>query len=370
MKMKLTGRSFVGFLLTLVFTLVFDLHAVEEELRPYKLINADKLIINKIEGEYITNLFGNVHFFYGDTEFYSDKADIFELQKIVRMQGNVEVYDDTLSLLADNVDYFRKTERLFLRGNVLATETHLDSTIRTFEAEEVEYFRNSREFIAKRKVITYDERESMHGTCGELKYFLNDGYGYLMKEPVLSVSNKDTLSISAEKIEYFENYKKVVATFNVKTYSEDFIMTSDFLLYFSDEEKAVYLGEPEFSSDLADASAIEFQIFFEDQKIKKAILQDSCYIQFSESENQPKKNWAVGDLMEFNFEKGNITFCESKGNVNSYFQQKAVENKDYSANQAKGEYLIIEMDDKNKIVRISMNDKIHGIYKFQKKNGL
>ncbi len=367
MKMKLTGKSIAVFLLAVVLAAIFDLHA-EEELRPYKLINADKLIINKIEGEYITNLFGNVHFFYGETEFFSDKADIFELQKIVRMQGNVEVYDDTLTLFADNVDYFRKTERLFLRGDVLATETHIDSTIRTFKAEEVEYFRNSREFFAKKNVITYDERESMHGTCGELKYFLNDGYGFLMKEPVLSIAENDTLSISAEKIEYFKDYEKVVATFNVKTFSNDFIMTSDFLLYFADEEKAVYLGKPKFTSNLADATAIEFRIFFEEQKIKKAILLDSCYIQFSEFEDKPKKNWAVGDLMEFNFNKGNITFCEAKGNVNSYFQQETAESKNFSANNAKGEHLIIEMDDKNKIERISMKDKVSGKYKFQHQN--
>ena len=153
MKMKLTGRSSALLLFAIVFTMIFELYA-EEELRPYKLINADKLIINKMEGEYVTNLFGNVHFFYGETEFYSDKADIFELQKIVRMQGNVKVYEDTLSLIADKVDYFRKTERLLLRGNVLATETHSDSTIRTFEAEEVEYFRNSREFFANENVTT------------------------------------------------------------------------------------------------------------------------------------------------------------------------------------------------------------------------
>ena len=367
MKMKLTGRLFALFLFSVILTTIFNLHA-EEELRPYKLINADKLIINKIEGEYITNLFGNVHFFYGDTEFFSDKADIFELQKIVRMQGNVRVYEDTLSLFADNVDYFRKTERLFLHGNALATETHSDSTIRTFEAEEVEYFRNSREFFAKENVITYDERENMHGTCGELKYFMDDGYGYLMKEPVLSIADKDTLSISAEKIEYFKDYKKVAATFNVKTFSRDFLMSSDFLLYFADEEKAVYLGEPKFASDLADATAIEFRIFFEEQKIRKAILQDSCFVQFSEVEDEPKKSWAIGDFMEFKFTKGNITHCEATGNVSSHFQQEATKSNDFSANTSQGEHLIIEMDGQNRIERISMKDKVHGIYKFRQNN--
>lgn len=367
MKMKLTGRLFALTLFAVVFTTIFELHA-EEELRPYRLINADKLIINKIESEYITNLLGNVHFFYGDTEFFCDRADIFELQKIVRMQGNVRVYEDTLNLQAENVDYFRKKERLFLRGDVLATETHKDSTIRTFKAEEVEYFQNSRELFAKENVTTYDERENMYGTCGELKYFMNDGYGYLMKEPVLSIAKKDTISISAEKIEYFKDYKKVAATFNVRTFSKDFIMTSDFLLYFADEEKAVYLGEPKFTSELADATAIEFRIFFEEQKIRRAILQDSCYVQFSEKEDQPKKSWAIGDLMEFNFEGGNITFCKATGKVSSYFQQETTESSDFSANNAQGEHLIIEMDDQNKIKRISMKDKIHGIYKFEHKS--
>ena len=366
MKMKLTGRSFTLFLITLIITLTFELQA-EEELRPYKLINADKLIINKIEDEYITNLFGNVHFFYGETEFFSDKADIFELQKIVRMQGNVKVYEDTLSLLADNVDYFRKSERLFLHGNVLATETHTDSTIRTFEAEEIEYLRNTRELFAKENVITYDERENMHGNCGELKYFLNDGYGYLMKEPILSIAKQDTLSISAEKIEYFKDYKKVVATFNVRTFSKDFIMSSDFLLYFADEEKAVYLGEPEFTSDLADATANEFQLFFEEQKIKKAILQDSCIVKFSEAKDKPKENWAVSDLMEFNFEKGNIIFCEAIGDVNSHFQQEKTATNNLSTNSADGEHLIIYIDNNNNIERISMKDKVRGIYKFKHK---
>ncbi|MCD6176314.1 MAG: LPS export ABC transporter periplasmic protein LptC [Candidatus Cloacimonetes bacterium] len=367
MKMKLAGKFLALFLFVVILTSIFELHA-EEELRPYKLINADKLIINKIEDEYVTNLFGNVHFFYGETEFFSDKADIFELQKIARMQGNVRVYEDTLSLFADNVDYFRNSERLFLRGNVLATETHSDSTIRTFEAEEVEYFRNSREFFAKENVITYDERESIHGNCGELKYYLNDGYGYLIKKPLLSITGKDTLSILAEKIEYFKDYKKVAATFNVKTFSKDFLMVSDFLLYFADEEKAVYLGEPKFTSDLADATAIEFRIFFEEQKIKKAILQDSCYVQFSEVENQPKKSWAIGDLMEFNFNYGKIVFCEAKGNVSSYFLQEPTKNRNFSANNTKGEHLILKIDDQNRIKKISVNNKVAGIYKFEHKN--
>jgi len=37
---------------------------------------------------------------------------------------------------------------LFLTGDVFTQETHADSTIRTFEAERIQYFRNEREFYA------------------------------------------------------------------------------------------------------------------------------------------------------------------------------------------------------------------------------
>ena len=67
MKKSSTGRT-----LTLSFILILEITIInllaEEELRPYKLINADKLTITKVEEEYITNLVGNVHFFYGETE--------------------------------------------------------------------------------------------------------------------------------------------------------------------------------------------------------------------------------------------------------------------------------------------------------------
>lgn len=366
--MNRSTGNFHSILILLLLLVCSMLSSEETELRPYKLINADKLIINKIDGEYVTNLLGNVHFFYGETEFFSDKADIFELQKIVKMTGNVQVYEDTLSLLADHVDYFRKQERLFLRGDVLATETHIDSTRRTFEAQEVEYFRNTREFFARDSVKTFDERENMYGKCGELKYFMNDGYGYLIKQPLLSIADKDTLSITAEKIEYFENYKKVAATFNVNTFSEQFNMASDFLLYFTDDEKAIYQGQPMFTSDFADAQAQEFRIFFQDQKIRKAVLQDSCAVQFSDAADKPKNNWAVSDQMEFNFVHGNITYCQANENVESYFAQERSDSKDFSANRSTGEHLVIELNDDNKITKISMQDDVQGIYKFKRKN--
>ena len=356
-------------IISILFCLFLSLLLYSEgtELRPYRLINADKLIVRKVDEDYITNLIGNVHFFYGETEFFSDKADLFEQQKMTRLWGNVEVYDDTLSLFADKVDYFRETEKLFLKGDVFVKEVHQDSTVRTFEAERVEYFRIERELFANDNVRSFDERENLHGECGKLSYYMNDGYGYLMKEPVLKRVGEDSLQISAQKIEYLENYEKIIATFDVVTESNEFKITSDFLLYFSKEEKAIYLGEPKFYSDFGDASAVEFQIFFKEQKIETAILRDSCWVYFATEENAEKKSWITSNLMEFHFDMGSIKFCDAQGHVDSYFHQEKTDKRDLAINKATGDRLIITISEDNKIETIDMRQQVHGMYKFHKK---
>ncbi|HPR18865.1 MAG TPA: LptA/OstA family protein, partial [Candidatus Cloacimonadota bacterium] len=249
-------KKSIGSLILLIFCIC--LSAAESDLRPYKLVNADSMIVKKVNDEYVSNLKGNVHFFYGETEFFTDYADIYEEQKVAKMAGNVKVYDDTLSLFAQRMEYNHINEILRLFDHVFAQETHADSTIRTFEADRAVYRRREREFHAYDDVKSYDERENVHGSCGKLSYYMERGYGYLIMQPHLVMSGKDTLEITAEKIEYFQEYEKVVANFDVVTQSNEFRMNSDFLLYFNQEEKAVYLGNPRFSSDYADARAVEF----------------------------------------------------------------------------------------------------------------
>ena len=342
------------------------LSAEENELRPYKLIHADTLIANKFNQEYITDLIGNVHFFYGETEFFTDNARIFEKRKISRLIGNVKVIDDSLQMTSEKVEYYRLTEQLFLEGDVFVEEIHRDSTIRTFRSDKVEYNRNEKDFFAKDNVLVYDERENLNGKCGFLSYNLNDGYGYLIKSPELRISGEDSLKISSEKIEYYDNYKKIVAIFNVKTYSPEFDITSDFLLYFDDENKAIFQGNPRFNSDFAIASAREFQLFFDERNLIKAQLVDSCRVDFRTGEQTEKLNWVTSDFMEFLFEKGKISQCIADVNVVSYFKQEQTENRDFTINEASGKTLTVNIESEE-IQSLNMNRNVRGKYKFVNK---
>jgi lipopolysaccharide export system protein LptA len=351
-----------------IFLVIFVfLQADKQEARPYRLINADTLRIEKVKEEYVSFLKGNVHFFYGETEFYSDRAEVYEKQKITNLVGNVKVYDDTLSLYAEKANYFRNDDILDLHKDVYIREDHFDNSYRTFEAQRVRYDRRNRQLFAYEKVRAFDEKEQFIGVCGELIYDIKKGYGYLLKKPVVSISKDDSLSISAEKIEYFHDFEKIAATFNVITKAQDFEIKSNFFLYFSQEERGIYLGEPKFYSDFADASAREFQIYFVEDKLKQAVLIDSCKIFYKVEEGESKENWISADEMNIFFEDGELSRATAKNNVKSYFFQPKKEKTDFVINTMNGEELVLYLNDNDQLETIEVKRNISGKYKFELK---
>jgi len=356
-------------LIILLFTIIINLLAENKELRPYRLIHADSLRAKKIDSAYISELTGNVHFFYGDTEFYSDKAFLFEADKIVRMIGNVKVLEDTLTLTAQKVSYFRLQEKLELEGDVYFMETHQDSSWRTFNAEKVEYLRDNKNFQAWNNVQVFDSRENISANCGYMTYNSDKGYGYLQKSPELQMASKDSLWIKSRKIEYYDDYKKIVAIFDVETLMPDYYLTSNFLIYYSEEDKATYRGEPKLFSDLFDADASEVTLYFDDKKLYKANLLDSCRVDYKVIESGEKENWVTSDEMEFYFKEGIIEECRAYRNIESlYIQQKDKNLKhDYIRNSTTTEKLIMFMDSEGYIEKIGLSTNIDGKYSFESK---
>lgn len=354
-------------IVSFIFLLSVSFSICAKELRPYRLVHADSLHARKYGGAYISELNGNVHFFYGNTEFFTDTAHIFEEEKRVVMVGNVHVIDDTLDLKADRVEYLRKTEQLRLNGDVLLYESHADSTYRTFSCHKIEYMLADRDFKAWNNVEIYDSREKLEGSCGFLTYSEENGFGYLKEDPVIRLVQNDPISIEAEKMEYYDEYKKIVAIFDVNTAFSDYLLTSDFLIYFADEEKAFYRGEPKLVSELFDAEASEVTIYFENNDLKHAEMQDSCLVEYKIIEEGEKENWISSDEMIFYFIDDVISECHANTSIkSSYIQREDIEKRrDYIENHAEGDVLIMEMDEKGYIEAIQMKGSMSGRYIFK-----
>ncbi|MDP8321870.1 MAG: LptA/OstA family protein [Candidatus Stygibacter australis] len=364
----MVNRNIPVILTVMIFCLMAGLRGEgKAELRPYRLIHADSLRANKVDGAYISELTGEVHFFYGDTEFFADKAFLYEREKIVRMTGNVKVYEDTLSLKAQRVSYFRLQEKLDLDEDVIFNETHQDSTWRTFNAERVEYLRESKNFEAWENVSVYDSRENVSGECGYMTYNVDKGFGYLKEEPELQMSKSDSILIKAERIEYYDDYKKIVAIFEVETEMPDYLLTSDFLIYYSEEEKATYRGQPKLFSEQFDAKASEVTLYFRENKLHQALMSDSCRVDYKVREFEAKENWVTSEEMEFIFENGVIKESRAYRSVDSYYVQQPdiIRRQKYLRNEASAEKLIMYMNEEGYIERIGLSKSIQGKYTFE-----
>lgn len=333
-----------------------------------RLIHSDKLSLVKAQDEQVMQLTGKVHFWYGPTEFKSDRALIFDTQKIARLDGNVKVSNDSLSITADSLVFYRLTDELKVGGGVEISEFNSEGTKRWFRSENAVYNRKDDNVTVWREVSSYDKEENASLTCGYAFWDRKNGYSYLIENPVLETAREDTLLVSADKIEYFSEEKKVVATFNVLARTQDYQATSDFLLYWLDEEKAVFTGEPAFSSEFAEASAREFYLFLDERKLSRAELVDSCLVVFGEQPRADDANWVRADFIKLEFRDETIDRFQAENAVSYHYTQDETEERDFFINHAKGDYLEASFKADSKLDKMKMLKGIKGVYRFHNKS--
>jgi lipopolysaccharide export system protein LptA len=370
--MKLTGKKSVLYLLLLIFPLISLLAVAKPAPAPqqgekFKLIHSDKLFLSNVNEENVMELFGNVHFFYGKTEFKSNRAMIFDTQKIARLIGNVHVSNDTINIFSDSIAYYRIPEKLNMGGHVNITEKKTDGTFNRFTSDFGTYDKINDVVTSTGRVTGFSLTEKAKASCNYAFWDRKAGYGYLLENPKLRAEGKDTLNISSEKMEFFDADHKVICTFNVLAESKDYKATSDFLMYFMKEDKAVFVGEPRFTSDFANATATEFYLYMKDRKLHKAELKDSCLVYFASERGLPKVNWVKASFISMNMGEDVLKDFTAEDNVTYYYLQDQTDKQDYFANDASGSFLTATFKEDGKLNRMRMTKSIKGVYRFKNK---
>lgn len=344
-----------------------NLHAEEETDTTYRLVHTDSVNVVKVAEEYITTLIGHVHFFYGSTEFRADQAQFHDQKRYTILEGRVFVRDDTLTLSADRAEYFRVRQTLDLQGDVIARLYRDSLLIRTFQSDRIVYNRNTGGIEATGNVLAHDLADSLQGGGGYGKYNLETGYGYMIRNPWAASLKADSLRILAGKMEFFNDFSKVAASFDVRTHARDLTVRSDFLLYFIDTKEAVYLGRPSFSSDTADGKAGEFRLHFDETSLRRIVMTDSCRVDFVSEEGATEKvNRVEGDRMEFFLEDGHLSRCIAESAVASDVSSRPASWREWFGNKAGGGHLDIRLDEEGRIQTIIMSDGVVGKYRFLK----
>jgi lipopolysaccharide export system protein LptA len=365
--MKLTGRSAVCLALLLLlplfsFAAKAKTSAANEK---FRLIHSDKLFLTTVNEENLLELFGNVHFFYGKTEFYSNRATIFDQQKIARLIGTVRVSNDTINVTADSISYYRLADKLNMGGHIIITEKESKGLFNRFTCDFGTYDKANDIITATQNVSGFSQSEKARAKSNYAYWDRKNGYGYLMEKPELWSEDRDTLYIRSEKMEFFDADHKVIATFDVLAQSREYKATSDFLLYFMKEDKAIFQGEPAFDSDFAKATAKEFYLYFKARKLFKAELKDSCLVYFANEKNQPKTNWVRAKYILMNLDNDYLQDFQAEENITYFYLQEQEVDKDFFSNDASGQFLSATFLEDGKLDTMRMKNNVRGIYRFE-----
>ena len=359
-KIKTYSVFYCLFTLLLSFASLYTSEPVQ-----YRLVSTDQLNMNRVNDEYVTNMRGNVHFFYADIEFKADMADIYEKQEYVVLKGNVLVIQDSLSISCESAQYYHQNLYLRVQTNVVITELHHEGTFRKVTSNQGTQYRDRGEIILQGNVFAHDTRESLFASSEYAAFSQQTGYGYMIQSPKVWRTGADSLALAAEKIEFYEENSKMVASFDVITQNKEIEVRSDFLIYYGDEAKMVYIGDPRFYSHNGDGKADLITVFLENNDINEIHMEGNCFIEFSSNNSTEKHNWLSSDYMTLFYNENKPQEFIATENVKSFFVQEQNQNRDVQDNHVLGEEMNILFDDDSNISQLRINAKVKGKYRFK-----
>ena len=345
-----------------VLILWFSSSLISQGTNHYILKNANLVKIDVIENDTITTLKGDVDLIYNEIEFFADNAQIFQKDKRVKLFGNVRAIDDTLEAGAQKATYFHKDATLKLEEEAYFIENSTDTLLKKVTADFIEYQKENKKVHALNNIIATDFIEEVVCTCGKFRFDMDTDYGLARENPVLTFRRDNELKIYSKQMELFAKEKKFNATYDVKVETEDTQATSNFLIYFNDEEKAVMLGNPQFKSSLSTATAEEFQVFFIDEKISQLLLVKDAVIHFKEEDSIGKENYLYAGKVRMEINNDKLEYMQAQNVSRSFFEQR--DGEDILVNKLATLQLEVFFDEEENIQTIIAEDDIKGTYTF------
>lgn len=335
--------------------------------KSYQIINADNVVLNQNKEKFILNMNGSVNFIYGQIEFLCDKATIVELTETAKLFDNVQVKKDTLTITSDYAYYNNLTEIVQFSGNVKAYE--YDSTMklkREFQADTLIYNRKIEKIIASKNVLAKEIADDLIARTGYLEYSRQDGYGFMNIKPIIE-NKKDSLIISSEKMEYYADFDKIIAMFNVHTQLSEAQIYSNFLIYYNQEGKAVFTGEPRIDTDFGIGSAETFNLFFVENNLSRVEFINDCRLDFSFDDDDEFNNWLTAEKVDIFFQekKPQSMLAETDVLYQIISEEEKDKSKEYSRNESSSNKLEVTFTGDNKIEEIKQLDNIKGSYIFK-----
>ena len=162
----------------------------------------------------------------------------------------------------------------------------------------------------------------------------------------------------------------MVATYNTHTQLTEADSFSNFLIYYTEDGKAVFTGEPRIETDFGIGRAETFNLLFVENKLSHIEFVNDCRLDFSFEEKEDFTNWLTAEKIDIFFQdkKPKSMLAETNVIYQIITEEEKNKTKEYSKNDSASRKLQIVFTEENKIEEIRQMDDIQGSYLFKSAN--
>jgi len=300
--------TFIQGLIFIILLITFNLfgefnYKVYGQTDDFLKYSADVLSSEVMNGQTVRKLIGNVVLNQKNYVLKSDLGTFFQEENRFTFEGSVEFDDGVKKLISDKVVYdnnektfyFDKGIKLIKGKNILTADKgiyynnekrsycegnvkFIDS-VQTFTCGRAEFFEESENIIAYDNIIFNNFNENITIMGGKGSYFGKEDFIEVSEKPVMVLKENDTeMTVTGEKLEFFNEPSKVIATENVEILRDNLKARCNIAEYImkNGDEKIILKEEPVIFQDGSDIRGRQIELFLKDKNIYKLdVIEDA-----------------------------------------------------------------------------------------------
>lgn len=290
---------------------------------------------------FIKKFSGHVRARTEDMEIFSDKALYNRDKSYTILTGNTVLKDSIRTIQADTIEYLTNSHTATARGHVRIIEKD-----RSLTASFVRYFRDSRAFLAKGdtvRLIDIEENAELQGR----EVFFDDvkDYGFVTGDPFFKKRGDESFTITCSDTIFTRRQEKEVRFWrNVHIKKGNSDIFGDEAVYINlstdEEERSVVIirGSPrviqtdrttdsetgEMTRSESQATGDSIKIFIEEGNLSRVLVSGNArgyYYQRDQEDSLMEAFKLTANGLEFEIEEGSLRVASAGGMAESFYRQ-------------------------------------------------
>jgi lipopolysaccharide export system protein LptA len=287
-------------LLTLLFTATALAQKDKDE--RLRIVHADVLRQENVDGKIVQELVGNVEFRQGDTIIRCDMATQLTGRNVYLLAGNVDIFDQQRSLTADTVYIYETDRKQVAIGHVKSTKEN-----QVTQADRITYLDEQNRVLSEGNVrlANNDERSLLTGSRAE--YWRDLERGQITGNPQYAETDSagiELTRINADTLDIYDDRNLMIARKNVVITKKSTLATCNYAEFDKSEEQIRLHDNPEVVHKNQTIAGDTLNLYVRNSEIDRLDIVGHA-VATSDADTTSKGRWLnkmTGQKMQFLFD--------------------------------------------------------------------